>query len=271
MDVDLDKGRRFVSKFQDTHPGLYPFFYAVAGSHLYGYDDQTSDLDIRGFHIAPKNKFVKLDKPAESFHLDDGSERFKEFGGCDFTSYELRKFGSLLLKMNFNVIELLMSPVEFYNVSLERMDELEGIVENHLPGEAPKHYYGMALNVYHSHLKDRESSGYNPTAKNFLYALKGLLGAMYVQSRGVLNPDIVVLGHSLLIKKDRKILWSMVDSKRNTPRENVNNRLREKGIRLVEKLIDSCESLEFNSGDKSGLMKDIDSWMISIRKIYGRE
>jgi predicted nucleotidyltransferase len=75
-------------------------FETVSGSRLYGLNTSTSDTDIRGVFIAPKNDFYGL---ALQSQVNDDKN--------DIVYYELNRFGELLSKQNPNILEFL-SPVD---------------------------------------------------------------------------------------------------------------------------------------------------------------
>ncbi|CAN5195005.1 hypothetical protein BH11BAC5_BH11BAC5_05390 [soil metagenome] len=74
-------------------------FEAVAGSRAYGLDTATSDTDIRGVFVLPKDIFYSLEYTAQVNNETN-----------DIVYYELKKFMELLLKNNPNIIELLNVP-----------------------------------------------------------------------------------------------------------------------------------------------------------------
>lgn len=85
-------------KYQDLdHKNI--LFLAKSGSHAYGLNTPTSDVDLRGIFIAPKDVFYGLNLPEQA--SDDTN---------DTTLYELRRFIDLLSKQNPNIVELLGMP-----------------------------------------------------------------------------------------------------------------------------------------------------------------
>ena len=71
----------------------------ISGSKAYGLNTPTSDTDIRGVFILPKEIFYSLEYVPQ---VSDANN--------DIVFYELRKFFELLLKNNPTVIELLNTP-----------------------------------------------------------------------------------------------------------------------------------------------------------------
>lgn len=74
-------------------------FECISGSKAYGLDTATSDTDIRGVFILPKELFYSMEYVEQ---INDATN--------DVVYYELRKFITLLSKNNPNILELLNVP-----------------------------------------------------------------------------------------------------------------------------------------------------------------
>lgn len=74
-------------------------FECIGGSRAYGLNTATSDTDIRGVFVLPKEKFYSLDYIGQINNETN-----------DIVYYELRKFIELCLKNNPNILELLDIP-----------------------------------------------------------------------------------------------------------------------------------------------------------------
>ena len=74
-------------------------FECISGSRAYGLDTPTSDTDIRGVFILPREHFYSLDYIGQ---VNNESN--------DIVYYELRKFMELCSKNNPNILELLNVP-----------------------------------------------------------------------------------------------------------------------------------------------------------------
>ncbi len=74
-------------------------FECISGSRAYGLQTPTSDTDIRGVYILPKEQFYSLDYIGQINNETN-----------DLAYYELRKFIELCAKNNPNIIEMLNVP-----------------------------------------------------------------------------------------------------------------------------------------------------------------
>jgi len=89
-------------------------FECISGSRAYGLDTPTSDTDIRGVFILPKEKFYSLEYVAQVNNETN-----------DIVYYELRKFIELCSKNNPNILELLNVPDECVLYKDELFDKLK--------------------------------------------------------------------------------------------------------------------------------------------------
>lgn len=74
-------------------------FECISGSKAYGLDTPTSDTDIKGVFLMPKEEFYGLDFVAQ---VNNDSN--------DIVFYELKRFLELLAVNNPNILELLSTP-----------------------------------------------------------------------------------------------------------------------------------------------------------------
>jgi predicted nucleotidyltransferase len=87
-------------------------FETIAGSHLYGTNLEGSDMDWRGIALEPKESLLGLHN-FEQFEED----KIGATNGNDRVIYGLRKFVTLALGQNPNIIELLFAPIGLNNLS----------------------------------------------------------------------------------------------------------------------------------------------------------
>jgi len=240
--------------------GLEPKFYVVGGSDIYGFkSDQGSDIDVRGFHVAPSEDFFKLKKPQEQVIVNqDGiTEGWENFDEIELVSYELRKFGTLVNKMNFNIIEWLFCGKQIVNSSPLQIDALKNEVLKQLPGCVPYHYLGMAKQNYYKFLnKDKEN--YRPEAKKFLYVIRGLFAAKNVYENKTIISDITKLTDSEIVKR-------LIVEKKRYEKVEIPEDLEKDARDLIFTLLEEIEKFEKTRPEDS-FSEYLNEWMQAIRK-----
>jgi len=109
-------------------------FKTISGSHLYGTNDENSDLDIRGFCESPINSLLGLD------HFEQYNDKTK-----DVTIYYLNKFVKLAYGGNPNILELLWAntnPIAIINNS-QIAQELFAMRQDFICGNIFNKFYGF--------------------------------------------------------------------------------------------------------------------------------
>lgn len=259
--------RSIIEKAVQKKHNSKPRFYVVGGSHIYGFpSDEGGDIDVRGFHTTDWKKYATLNPPEEQIMVNQGgvTEGFESHPEVDLVSYELRKFGYLLSKMNFNVLEWFSNGKIVMNGVPLSIDSLKEIIGEELPGEVAHHYRGMAKSNYKKFLdKNRES--YKPTAKKFLYVIRGLLGAEYVSKEEEIEADINNLASELLDKSGIKTVKRLIEVKNEDENIEAPDELKERGHDLIKDLFDELEIKV--DGSRERLKKKIDNWMLNLRGI----
>lgn len=246
-----------------------PIFYALSGSHLYGFPSENGgDVDIRGFHAVYSEEYLKLNSPREQLEVEKNWDSSFEQEKIDLVSYELKKFGYLIFKTNFNVLEWIFGENIVWNRREEELEELRDIIRSHLPADIPYHYRGMAKQNYRKFL-DPNSGSYNPTAKKFLYVTRGILGAKYIQENHELEPDITEMADQLLEEEEAKIIHDLIAEKRGNEKEKASRELIERADQLINRLFSEIE-VEPNKDDEK-LTQEIDEWMLKTRKAQNRK
>lgn len=257
--------REFIERAVAT-PGTthQPRFYAITGSHVYGFQSDASDIDVRGFHTVPADEYAYLTSPADevTVNMDGTTEGFEAYGDVDLRSYELRKFGSLLYGANYNVVELVLeAPVLVNGVALE-IDAVRSLVREYLPMNVPHSYIGMAKSNYYKHLDPEKPDSYAPRPKNFLYVLRGLLGAQYVQDHDDVEADIRVLAEEIAAAPTA-LVGELIEHKREANSTTVDEATADRTREAIATLFNAVE--EPAEPDKDGYREAIDEWMRKVR------
>lgn len=104
----------------------------VIGSQAYGTARPDSDVDLRGFYLAPTRQVLSLRPPTQVVDRDQP----------DMTFYELGKFVSLLVSNNPNALEMLYAPVLYLGPEGEL---LRSVRDRFLSRRVLKTYGGYAM------------------------------------------------------------------------------------------------------------------------------
>lgn len=119
----------------------------IAGSHAYGMNTETSDMDYRGICIPPASYLLGLN----SFEQHETKEP-------DEVIYSLSKFVRLALQNNPNILDILFSDEKFIIYENSYGKRLRNIKHSFLSKRVFHTYGGYA----HSRLKNLTQNGKNP-------------------------------------------------------------------------------------------------------------
>ena len=145
-----------------------------SGSGTYGFRSDKSDLDLRGVYVEDVEDIVSLKPPRD---VIDG---FSDDRDVDWQLFELKKFLSLLVKPNFNVLEWVYTPMQF----MEYPKEIRKIADMALSQKLGNHVRGWAYHMYHMNWD-------NP--KKCIYAIRPLMVYINLCERREFVSDITVL------------------------------------------------------------------------------
>jgi predicted nucleotidyltransferase len=153
-------------------------FTVESGSRLWRLDSKDSDYDVRFVYVY-KDKRKYLDFMSYSDVIEHQDDELK----IDMVGFDIKKYSSLLLKSNPNVIDWTMSDILYYGEDINRLvyQSFAGLCFN--PRALVQAYRGLALN----NLKDIEEKGKN-TIKKHLYVLRGFLNADWIIEKESLPP-----------------------------------------------------------------------------------
>lgn len=240
-----------------------PLFYAVTGSRIYGFADGDSDIDVRGVHVVDADEYLRLDPPAERYALDPADAPGGGVG-VDLVSYELRKFGSLLADGNFNAVETVLAGGPVANESPGTIDSLRTLLGDALPLDVPRRYYGMATSNYRA-FPDPDAGADPPSAKASLYAIRGLLAAVYTAREAAIEADVTVLTDWWGDDDLSALVAALVEEKRRGSGVP-NAELAARADAAVARLVDAVEP-ELPDDDANGARyrERLDEWMLAAR------
>jgi len=243
---------------------LLPCFYALTGSHLYGTSGTASDIDIKGFHCANGSRYMLFDSPEthRSFQASISSANTT----IEITSYELRKFGTMLLQSDFSIIELIGSDMDVYIRDNTQLHSIEEILEDTLPGELPVRYLGMAESIYERDVKDTTPT--DPSdLKPYVYSLRGCLAAEYVQKYAAVEPRLQSLAATLLEEESTRKVKKFINALQagQLPSQAV---LTEVRLVINEKL-GTIEASQFETEQRSEYKTALADWMLAVREETG--
>lgn len=146
-----------------------------SGSRAWGFASDDSDYDIRCMHVGKLEDYIGLSPPLQQIN------RFKN--NLDLESWDIKKFAELTLKSNPQIAEWLRSPIVYVDsrimVQLRKYFD-EGCSLDFLK----QHYIRMAKQNYHKYM----GAGMSHSCKKYLYVLRGLACAIYIEKKKQLPP-----------------------------------------------------------------------------------
>ncbi len=144
-------------------------FAVESGSRAWRIESKDSDYDIRFVYVRDKKDYLKIHPPRDVIDKTDGI--------YDFVGFDLYKFIRLLNSSNPSVIEWLNCDI-IYTEDGWSKEHLKKIMNKHFnPISLYYHYKSMCKNNYLNYLKSEKLM----THKKYLYAMRGLVNAKYVE------------------------------------------------------------------------------------------
>lgn len=199
-------------------------FAGVSGSHLYGWGSEYSDIDVRGYYIAPTEQFFGLQKPKDTIE--------KLYDDVDIAVWEVEKFIGLLISPNMNFIEITKLPANLRVVEDKEVNaRIEWLADQCLTKNLFNHIQGM---VTHMKKHDRKYNFENP--KKPLYIIRELLRGILLFETGEFESDINKLASKLLVGDDLLTVQYLIKQKME------NYSVEEKGITHAQDTVRHLES-----------------------------
>ncbi len=154
-------------------------FAVESGSRLWRMSSKDSDYDVRFVFVQPLGNYLSVNNEAATNTVINHAF---EQGLIDLSGFDIFKYCKLLLKSNPSVIEWMQSDILYYG---HKPAELQKIaLQEFNPIALYHHYKSMCRYNYQKYLASKQEVTY----KKYLYAMRGLVNAKYVQKTGKLPP-----------------------------------------------------------------------------------
>ena len=264
-DDDADRIETVIDRGVRPNDEAKPVYYAITGSHIYGFpSEEGGDIDVRGFHVVDGSEYWKLDGPQEQYivNQDGTTEGFEDYADIDLVSYELKKFTSLLYTANFNALEVVFDGIEVMNGAPLEIQSLRTLIREELPLDVPKTYHGMAKSNYWKFLNP-ESGKYRPSAKKYLYVIRGLLAAEYVRQREHIMADVQSLAIWYGDDDLRDVVDELIETKHDAESATTSNKLASEADEWITRLFNESDPPE--DVDKTQYQERLNDWMAKVR------
>jgi predicted nucleotidyltransferase len=170
-----------VAQYAQNHP--FPLLFAtISGAHLYGFPSADSDFDLRGSHVLPLSKVLKMTVEQETIERNSIENNLE----MDIVSHDVKKFFAMLLKNNGYVLEQLTSPLIVQ--SSPEHEELLSLVPDMVTKNHGHHYLGFAESQWRLFMRENP-----PRIKPLLYIYRVLLTGIHLMRTGEVQANLEIL------------------------------------------------------------------------------
>lgn len=146
-----------------------------SGSRAWGFASKDSDYDIRCMHIGKLDSYLGLNLLPLQINLTKNN--------MDLESWDIKKFAELCLKSNPQIAEWLRSPIVYIDSPIRK--EFKKYFDGGCSLEfLRQHYIRMAKQNYHKYM----GIGIAHSCKKYLYVLRGIACAKYIENENRLPP-----------------------------------------------------------------------------------
>lgn len=184
-------------------------YVAESGSRAWGFASTNSDYDVRGIFIRPRNAYLSIDKPKETFE-------WIENNWFDVGAWDITKALHLLRKSNCILLEWLQSPIIYQQYPNVQKELFELAKLYYQPKVIVHHYRGIAKVVsgYFPEDKTRNEADAKPIKlKKWFYLLRSLLSAYWTVKTGDIPPMELNKLIKILSVEEQKIIHELVEFK----------------------------------------------------------
>lgn len=184
-------------------------YVAESGSRAWGFASTDSDYDVRGIFIRPRNAYLSIDKPKETFEWIENS-------WFDVGAWDITKALHLLRKSNCILLEWLQSPIIYQQYPNVQKELFELAKLYYQPKVIVHHYRGIAKVVsgYSPENKTRNEADVKPIKlKKWFYLLRSLLSAYWTVKTGDIPPMELNKLIKILSVEEQKAIHELVEFK----------------------------------------------------------
>jgi len=160
----------------EKEKGIEILFAVEAGSRVWRIQSKDSDYDVRFVFKRPVKDYLSISKKPEVI------ERTVE--DMDFVGFDIYKFTKLFLTSNPSMIEWLKSDIIYLDDNKTKEFLWKFIKNRFNPLALYHHYKSMCKQNYLKYLKSGKLRSY----KKYLYAMRGLINAKWVQQYNEIPP-----------------------------------------------------------------------------------
>jgi len=193
--------------------GVEILYACESGSRAWGFSSPNSDYDIRFLYRRPHDEYLSVFAPSETIEIAIHED-------LDPGGWDIRKALNLLGKSNGALIEWLHSPIVYRD--LEGFSQKWRSLTNSVfqPEKNLHHYLGHARQAY-----GKQSQSEAPTGKSYLYILRTLLAAKWIQTHETPAPvpfeELLVLANDELKEAiDTLVAWKTSAQETDTLNRN---------------------------------------------------
>lgn len=215
-------------------------FAIESGSRLWRIDSIDSDYDIRFVFVRPIEDYLRIDKLKEVIGYEENN--------IEFVGFDIYKFSKLLRASNSNTIEWLLSDIIYYGKKPKEF--LNFIAKNFNPTAMFHHYLSMCRQNYLKYIK----SGNKVTYKKYLYAMRGLLNAIYIKKIKKIPPinfNLALQKKNIIPENIRKCLLRIIELKKIGKEEEIieNSKSFDSFIEKQLKMLKAPKSIKINQSN----------------------
>lgn len=173
-------------------------YRCIVGSQAYGLADQHSDVDRRGFYLAPPDLQWSLDGAPEQIENEAAQE----------TYWELQKFLLMALRANPNILECMYTPLRetVSPLAVELLDMRESFLSRLIY----QTYNGYVLSQFGKLEQDLRTKG-EPRWKHAMHLIRLLLSGIAALNEGYIDVQVSQHRAALLTIKRGEMDWAALN------------------------------------------------------------